>query len=411
VFALAPALVVGWVLNTLSLSEEEPMENTPYLYETLLGVLGQHSQWLDLRHRKTLAWMMVGLICAKTVGLGAWASFAVSRAQYAQSVVRRFRRWLDNNRIKSEPLYGPLIEKALVSWMGKRVYVALDTSMLWNTYCLIRLSVIYRGRAVPLAWRVIEHGSAMVAFETYQEVLDEAQRRLPLACQVVFLADRGFADTQLMSQLRQRGWHFRIRIKANFWIHPSHLASFQVGEIELQPGHMSFWHDVLLTDKRFGPVHFAVARPLGSDEYWYVISDEAADLKTLQEYGLRFDIEANFLDDTSNGFQLEASLIRSAAALERLCFVLAITTLYLVSVGTSVVKQGKRRLVDPHWFRGASYLKIGWNWVTYALIRGYELLTTAYLSSEPDPEPAMASKKQDAKRRQSRFVFAYQEAA
>jgi hypothetical protein len=32
--------------------------------------------------------------------------------------------------------------------------------------------------------------------------------------------------------------------------------------------------------------------------------------------------------------------------------VLAMTTLYLVSVGTSVVQQGKRRLVDPHWFRG-----------------------------------------------------------
>jgi len=142
-----------------------------------------------------------------------------------------------------------------------------------------------------------------------------------------------------------------------------------------------------------------------------VIRDEAADLKTLQEYGLRFDIEANFVDDTSHGFQLEASLIRSAAALERRCFVLAITTLYVVSVGTSVVKQGQRRLVDPHWSRGASYLKIGWNGVTYALIRGYELLTTAYLSSEPDPEPAMASKKQDAKRRQSRFVFESQEAA
>jgi len=56
---------------------------------------------------------------------------------------------------------------------------------------------------------------------------------------------------------------------------------------------------------------------------------------------------------------MEDSFIRSAAALERLCFVLAITTLYLVSVGTSVVQQGKRRLVDPHWFRGASYLKIG----------------------------------------------------
>src|SRR5262245_52563721 len=57
------------------------MENTPYLYETLLRVLGQHSNWLDLRHRKTLAWMMVSLICAKTVSLGAWTPFVVSQAQ------------------------------------------------------------------------------------------------------------------------------------------------------------------------------------------------------------------------------------------------------------------------------------------------------------------------------------------
>ena len=387
------------------------MENTPYLYDTLLGVLGQHSKWLDLRHRKTLAWMMVGLIHSKTISLGAWVPFVISRAQYAQSIVRRFSRWLDNNRIQVEPLYGPLIQKALVGWVGKRVYVALDTSMLWNTYCLIRLSVIYRGRAVPLGWRVLKHGSATVSLEMYKELLDEAKTRLPFASEVVFLADRGYADTQLMSQLRQLGWHFRIRIKSNFWMHPSHLAAFQVGEIELQPGHMRCWQGVWMTDKRFGPVHLAVARPLGSDEYWYVISDEAAGLKTLEEYGLRFDIAENFLDDKSNGFQLESSLIRSAQALERLCLVLAITTLYLVSVGTSVVKQGKRRLVDPHWFRGSSYLKMGWHWVHYALNKGYELFTTAYLSSDPDPEPAMASKKQDEKRRQSRFVFAYQEAA
>jgi len=49
-------------------------------------------------------------------------------------------------------------------WVGKRLYVALDTSMLWNTYCMIRLSAIYGGRAVPLAWKVIEHGSAAVSF-------------------------------------------------------------------------------------------------------------------------------------------------------------------------------------------------------------------------------------------------------
>ena len=387
------------------------MENTPYLYDTLLGVLGQHSKCLDRRHRQTLAWMMLGLICSKTVSLGAWIPFVVSQARYAQSTVRRFSRWLNNNRIKPQPLYGPLIEQALRGWVGKRIYIALDTSMLWNTYCMIRLSVIYRGRAVPLVWKVIEHGSAAVSLEVYQALLDEAKRRMPFACKVVFLADRGFADTQLMSYLREMGWHFRIRIKAKFWVDPSHLSPFQVGDVELKPGHMTCWQEVHITDHRFGPVHLAVAQPLRSDEYWYVISDETADLKTLEEYGLRFDIEENFWDDKSNGFQLEDSLIRSAEALERLCFVLAITTLYLVSLGTSVVKQGKRRLVDPHWFRGSSYLKIGWSWVTYALTRGYELYTTLYLCSETDPEPAMASKKQDATRRQSRYLFEYQEAA
>src|SRR6267143_4766929 len=100
------------------------MENTPYLYETLRRVLGQHSNWLDLRHRKTLAWMMVGLLCAKTVSLGAWTPFVVSQAPYAQSLVRRFRRWLDHNRIAVEPLYGPLIEQAVVGWAGTRMYVA-----------------------------------------------------------------------------------------------------------------------------------------------------------------------------------------------------------------------------------------------------------------------------------------------
>ncbi len=46
--------------------------------------------------------------------------------------------------------------------------------------------------------------------------------------------------------------------------------------------------------------------------------------------------------------------------------VLAIATLYLTAQGTEVVAQGKRRFVDPHWFRGSSYFKIGWAWVKTA---------------------------------------------
>ena len=69
------------------------MENTSYLYDTLVRVLSQHANWLDLRHLKTLAWMMVGLINSYSMSLGAWTPFVISRAQYSQSTVRRFRRW------------------------------------------------------------------------------------------------------------------------------------------------------------------------------------------------------------------------------------------------------------------------------------------------------------------------------
>jgi hypothetical protein len=121
------------------------------------------------------------------------------------------------------------------------------------------------------------------------------------------------------------------------------------------------------------------------------VSDEPTGVQTFAEYGGRFTIEENFLDDKSNGFQLESSLVRDADALTRLCLVLAIATLYLVAQGTQVVAQQKRRWVDPHWLRGNSYLRIGWQWVKTALARGWELVATLHLSGSPDPAPSRAS--------------------
>ncbi|NKB15921.1 MAG: transposase [Sphingomonadales bacterium] len=70
------------------------------------------------------------------------------------------------------------------------------------------------------------------------------------------------------------------------------------------------------------------------------------------------------------------------------------TTLFLVLQGTQVVIEGNRRLVDAHWKRGMSYLKLGWNWVRLSLTRQWKIRTYRFLSSLPDPEPAWASKRQ-----------------
>ena len=141
------------------------MLSTSLLYQTLFLVLGCHANWLDLRHRKTLAWMINGLILSGKISLNAWADYVNSRAQYAASIIRRFRRFLDNERINVPQLYGPLLTQALQGWHGQTLYVALDTSMLWNTYCLVRISLIYRGRAIPIVWKVFEHGSATIAYK------------------------------------------------------------------------------------------------------------------------------------------------------------------------------------------------------------------------------------------------------
>jgi hypothetical protein len=368
------------------------MENTPRLYDTMVGVLSQHEKWADVRHLKTLAWMVVGLILSGEIHLSEWVVYVSGRAQYAASSVRRMMRWLDNPRVAARTLYAPLIREALHAWEEHTLYLALDTSMLWNRYCLIRLSVIYRGRAVPLIWQVIEHASSSVAFEVYRPLLDEAARCLPAGATVVFLADRGFADTALMAYLSaELKWHWRIRIKNSFWVHRPGRAACKVGRLTLPRGVAHFAHAVAITNKHYGPVHLAVARPLGSQERWVVLSDQPTSLRTLEEYGRRFAIEEGFLDDKSNGFQLEASGVTGALPLERLCLVLAVATLYLVSQGTHIVEQKLRRWVDPHWFRGHSYLKLGWKWVKRALSLGWDLTQVLRLSSAPDPEPCCPS--------------------
>jgi polynucleotide 5'-kinase involved in rRNA processing len=49
------------------------MEATPRLYDTLVQVLRQHQNWVDRRHLKTLACMVVGLIETGKISLTAWA--------------------------------------------------------------------------------------------------------------------------------------------------------------------------------------------------------------------------------------------------------------------------------------------------------------------------------------------------
>lgn len=378
---------------------------TSRLYHQLQTLLGQSIPWADQRHLQTLIWMVIGLVCSECTNLTKWRVYIRSRAVFAQSHQRRFSRWLHNPRINVQKLYSALIAQALVTWGEAKITLIEDTSMLWDEYCLIRLSVQYRGRSIPVVWRVIRHGSSSVGFEVYQGMLKRATRLLPVGTTVCFLADRGFVDTRLMRYLRDElGWHFRIRVKSNSWIYRPGKGWKQLNQYHLALGEVVLLQGVTLTKTQpLSGLHLALACDALSQQVWMVASDEPTTLQTFREYGERFQIEEEFLDEKSNGFQLERSEIRSVTALSRLCFVLAVATLLLTVQGQQVVAAGRRRWVDSHWQRGNSYLRIGWNWLKGVLHQGWHLFPTIALNGQTDPQPASASKKQAQKHLRREF--------
>ena len=68
-------------------------------------------------------------------------------------------------------------------------------------FVLIRACLIYRGRAIPLAWRAMRHRSTQVGFEAYRPVLDQICALLPAGRLITRLSDRGFVHERLLHYL------------------------------------------------------------------------------------------------------------------------------------------------------------------------------------------------------------------
>lgn len=374
-----------------------PINEAKQLYDDLLSALQPvlpRSVYQDVRRVRTLAWAITGLCLTHTVRLGAWAEVPQGHTQYAASRVRRFSRWLHHPAISPAQWYGPVLQAALSDWpLDQRLYVALDTTAL-TPFVLIRASLVYRGRAIPLAWRAMRHKSTKVGFEDYQPVLEQIRLLLPPTMQIVLLADRGFVHEQLLHYLQQQQWHFRLRLTRKTLVHLSDQRVTAIKELCPPAGESRFIHQVTLLGTAVGPVHLALASLLDApDDPWFVASDELTDARTLGEYGLRFDIEEAFLDEKSGGFQLQTSELSTPQALERLLLIVAIATVHLTSLGVGVVQAEKRRWVDPHWDRRLSYLNIGWRWRRQQHQREWQAFAPFWLDPEPDPFPVRVSRR------------------
>lgn len=364
-------------------------------YNIMKFIRDMHVSFHDLRILETFGWAIVGVIESKKPHFSHWLPFRRGQAK-AASKERQFSRWLHNDKIRPMLIYRRLVKKMLADWYGETAYLALDTTQLWKRFVVVRLALVYCGRAIPLGWVVCASGSATVAVSKYQRMLAQVAVLIPPSTKVILLADRGFSHIELMQIAAQLDWHFRIRLKSDTLVHLANGKRHQIRTLMPPVGKGRCYANVWITKQKYGPLHLAIAQVItpNGTEKWAIVSDEPVGRHTFDEYGLRFDIEENFLDDKSAGFNLEDSLLQDSMAISRLCLILATATVYLVSTGTAVVVSGLRPIVDTHWRRGLSHLQIGWRWCKYAVANRKWLLSFLWLPPLPDPEPAIASWKQ-----------------
>ncbi len=368
---------------------------TPLLYRQLQTQL---SQWItpkDKRHLTVFAENIAAILQAQSGCLSHWLSYLSHRSCHARSHLERLSYFVHNPKITSETFYVPLLKQFLKAWEGMPVTLTLDTSMLWDQFCLIEVCLVWGGRSFPLAQKVMEHGSATVAFADYCTVLDRAGTVLPANCSITLLADRGFEHGELIRWLRDHQWSWAIRAKSDLKITLSSGRSKSVASLLPDPEQACLFRNVTILEDI--QCHLATAHVSSAQEPWAVITDMPPSLQTFALYGQRFGgIEPHFKDYKSAAFDLPRSKIRDTDALSRLLMLLAAATIIAMSIAIHVVAQGELKSIDWHAHRGLSFLQIGLRYINRLC---YQRLLLPPLAQLPrgNPPPAYASrKKRDA---------------
>ena len=198
------------------------MASPARIHAELIGFLRQHCPARDQRHLVLLAWMVAGLALSETVCFDRWKTRLPLGYCLAASWQRRCQRWLANSRIDVQALYGPLILWTIQHWQkpGHTLHLALDTTMLWNRFCVVVLSVVAHGRAIPLLWQTLEHPSASVSASVSIALLEKADRLLAGFESITLLADRAFPCDELIAWFGGRSrWSYVMRLRGDTEIH------------------------------------------------------------------------------------------------------------------------------------------------------------------------------------------------
>jgi len=183
-----------------------------------------------VRHLKTLSMLISGIVASKHTHLPAIASKVPSLAK-VESRIKRFCRWIDNERIDFEGYYLPYAQQLLTNLANQTVVLIMDGSPVGRgcrtlmcgrtTRCCHRVSVVYKNRALPLTWLVAEGNRGHFSEESQISLMRKVSQAItprqqvkeitPKGADVMFLGDGEFDGIKLQAKIEGYGWKYVCR--------------------------------------------------------------------------------------------------------------------------------------------------------------------------------------------------------
>src|SRR5438105_4200018 len=155
------------------------------------------------KHLNTLVALICGLTGGKHAHLPTIADHAPSNGATQESLIKRFRRFLQCDTHTIDGWFLPVAQELLNSLAHTPIHLVMDGSVVGRGCLALMVSVVYHGRALPLCWVVVRGKKGHFPQETHCALLAQVQAIMPAHARVTFLGDAEFEGTDRHASSRR----------------------------------------------------------------------------------------------------------------------------------------------------------------------------------------------------------------
>ncbi len=285
------------------------------------------------------------------------------------SLTNRLWRFLNNPRVEVRTWYRPVVREILSRVPAGPLYLVVDSTKVGFDYRLVSIGLAFKKRTLPLIWHVRQGRKGHTTVAEQIQLFQDLYPLMPRKRDIWVIADTEFQGVELLRWLRRWGWHFVIRQQGKNKVAWTGQAGIKINALALRAGQTRVIGWVRLTAKHdVGWFWLVLHWKKGEDEPWYLVCDrDLAPTVLLRIYRKRMWVEEMYGDLKGHGFDLETTHLKSAQRIARLFLAVSIVFVWLISLGSWVVKRGYRHFVDHRSRRDKSYFRLGWDWVERCL--------------------------------------------